>query len=404
MYLLLSQNNHPLVVDFVMLLIILKRGVLLLEVKSIKILEEIHDKKINFLIGSGASYGALKTLSTNYTKDGKKIWFEDIVSALQNEDKRDIARLMFCEQYCKDIIKSSYEMKYKEYDDVFKNYVRFLEYIIFVLSSKKINDIKRCNIFTTNYDLFIEHAANQLIEEKKNFIFNDGSSGFFKKYLRASNFNKQVKDVGIFDNFISEIPMINFIKMHGSVSWKKDNDSICVDYKADFPLELPELSEKYLDGPNTYDDLSKLVIADEDIKKLKDFWNEYKKIPIVNPTKWKFYETVFEQHYYQMLRLLSYELEKKDVYLITFGFSFKDEHIYDLVLRSLLNPELTVIIFCYNDESLEDMKKKFSGYKNVFLVYKHKEDDENSVENLDFSDFNDIISGKEKEGIWKVMQ
>ena len=364
---------------------------------------EIFDKRINFIIGSGASFGALNTLSTAYTKDGSKISFEDIASALENDDKKDIARLMFSEKYCKDIIEPSYTMNYEDKTAVLENYVKWLEYIFFLLSAKKVNDAKRCNIFTTNYDLFIEYAANKIIEEKKNCVFNDGGNGFFKRYLHAKNFNRHMVDVGVFDNFVTDIPMINLIKLHGSVSWKHTDDAICVDYSEEFPFELPTLSKNYLDKAKTFEELSNIDITDEDAKLLDAFWDDYKKIPIVNPTKWKFNETVLEQHYYQMLRLLSYELEKKNVYLIVFGFSFKDEHIYDLVSRSLLNPDLTVIIFCFNQADVADMTVKFGGYKNVFLVYKYKKDNESEVEPLTFSDFNAIISGKAEKETWKVI-
>lgn len=365
---------------------------------------ELYDKRINFLIGSGASFGALKTLSTEYTKDGEKISFEDIASTLENDDKKDIARMMFSEKYCKDIIKPSYTMNYEDQTEVLENYIKWLEYIFFLLSAKKINDAKRCNIFTTNYDLFIEYAANRIIEEKKTCVFNDGGNGFFKRYLHAQNFNRHMVDVGVFDNFVTEIPVINLIKLHGSVSWKHTDDSICVDYDKTFPFDLPTLSKNYLDEVKTFEELSDIDIADEDAKELVAFWDKYKKIPIVNPTKWKFNETVLEQHYYQMLRLLSYELEKKNVYLIVFGFSFKDEHIYDLVSRSLLNPDLTVIIFCFNKDDVDNMKEKFGGYKNVFLIHKHKKNDENSIEPLTFADFNSIISGNADKDTWKVIE
>ena len=365
--------------------------------------KEIYDKRINFLIGSGASFGALNTLSTEYTKGGSKISFEDIASTLENSDKKDVARLMFSEKYCKDIIEPSYTMNYEDKTTVLENYIKWLEYIFFLLSAKKVNDAKRCNIFTTNYDLFIEYAANKIIEEKKNCVFNDGGNGFFKRYLQAKNFNRQMVDVGVFDNFVTDIPMINLIKLHGSVSWKHTDDAICVDYSEKFPFDLPTLSKNYLDNTKTFEELSDIDVTDEDAKLLDAFWNNYKKIPIVNPTKWKFNETVLEQHYYQMLRLLSYELEKKNVYLIVFGFSFKDEHIYDLVSRSLLNPDLTVIIFCFNQTDVADMTVKFGGYKNVFLVYKHKKDNDSEVEPLTFSDFNAIISGKADKETWKVI-
>lgn len=166
---------------------------------------------------------------------------------------------------------------------------------------------------------------------------------------------------------------------------------------------MPTLSKNYLDKAKTFEELSDIDITDEDAELLDAFWDNYKKIPIVNPTKWKFNETVLEQHYYQMLRLLSYELEKKNVYLIVFGFSFKDEHIYDLVSRSLLNPDLTVIIFCFNQSDVEDMTDKFGGYKNVFLVHKHEKGDDSKIEPLTFSDFNAIISGKAEKDTWKVI-
>src|SRR5690606_18131416 len=92
-----------------------------------------------------------------------------------------------------------------------------------------------------------------------------------------------------------------------------------------------------------------------------EFWSKYNEIPIVNPTKWKFHETVFEEAYYQILRHLSFELERPNSVLITFGFSFSDEHILNLVQRSLSNPSLTVYISCYNDFEKFEMKSKFKG-------------------------------------------
>jgi hypothetical protein len=88
----------------------------------------------------------------------------------------------------------------------------------------------------------------------------------------------------------------------------------------------------------------------------------------VNPTKWKFHETVFEEHYYQMLRMLSYELEKPNAVLVTFGFSFADEHILNLVKRSLSNPHLQVFICCYSKGTRDTLEGEFRGYKNVQCI------------------------------------
>lgn len=110
----------------------------------------------------------------------------------------------------------------------------------------------------------------------------------------------------------------------------------------------------------------------------------------MNPTKWKFHETVFEEAYYQILRHLSFELERPNSVLITFGFSFADEHILHLVQRSLSNPSLTVFVSCYNDAEKSAMKEKFKGYPNVkYLTI----DDE-----LTFKRFNKRVFTLAKDG------
>ncbi|MNC15996.1 hypothetical protein D3C75_638400 [compost metagenome] len=98
------------------------------------------------------------------------------------------------------------------------------------------------------------------------------------------------------------------------------------------------------------------------------FWTAYRRLPIVNPTKWKFHETVFEEHYYQMLRMLSFELERENSVLITFGFSFADEHILNLVKRSLSNPQLMVFVTCFNETEHARLSAQFADYANVACV------------------------------------
>ncbi len=108
----------------------------------------------------------------------------------------------------------------------------------------------------------------------------------------------------------------------------------------------------------------------------------------IHPTKWKFYETVFEEAYYQILRHLSFELERPNTVLITFGFSFADEHILHLVQRSLSNPSLTVYVSCYNETEVSEMQEKFKGYKNVKYI--------SIDEDLNFYRFNKYVFTLEK--------
>lgn len=238
------------------------------------------------------------------------------------------------------------------------------------------------------------HTTNCRQINKKNelsFNINDGSSGFLERILSAKNFSNYWCQTGVFGKHSTDIPQINLINLHGSAYWRKKEGVIIVDYS--YPegnIIIPPVAKIWLEQLSTIlNDESKNTNDILDIpayfpdETIRCFWDAYNKLPIVNPTKWKFHETVFEEHYYQMLRLLSYQLEEPNSALITFAFSFADEHILNLVKRSLSNPKLQVFICCYNKKEMEIMASRFKGYKNVKLI--------TLEESLSFTKFNDIV-------------
>nr|WP_283094784.1 SIR2 family protein [Loktanella sp. SALINAS62] len=257
---------------------------------------------------------------------------------------------------------------------------------------------KRANIFTTNYDGLIAHCAEKMVQSGKyDFILNDGSIGFVKRTLQTRSFNRYAKDQGTFSHHETSVPQINLLQPHGSVYWYKDGDNIEVSYDIKRSSTRVDDVSTWMDQ-NFAEILSDDTKTDEDIKtsafavpksNRDAFWEDYKKLPIVNPTKWKFHETVFEEHYYQSLRALSYELEKPNSVFIIFGFSFADEHILNLVKRSLSNPTLKVFICCYSDNTKADLEKKFGGFDNVELI--------RSADKLDFDAFNTEIFSAEPQ-------
>ncbi|CDL86248.1 SIR2 family protein [Xenorhabdus cabanillasii] len=261
--------------------------------------------------------------------------------------------------------------------------------IVNLINRKSANQIHRANIFTTNYDLFFEKASDSLLLESANFIFNDGARGLSKRYLQISKFHTSTWHQGTNDLYKFEIPTINLIKMHGSVSWKKISEyKIEVSYPSNYPEGL-ELDIETSDIQKAVE----LIKNDSSIKSVKEtldlsykneldlqnFREEYNKLAIVNPTKAKFEETVFQQHYYQSLRFLSYELEKPQTVLICFGFSFKDEHIREIIFRSLSNPSLIVYIFCYKKDDKSAIKDLISN-KNIVFISPNSNDSKNIID------------------------
>lgn len=226
---------------------------------------------------------------------------------------------------------------------------------------------------------------------KYDFVINDGSFGFIKRTLQTRSFNRFFKDQGSFDRHEVSVPQINLIQPHGSVYWYKDDENIEVSY------DLQRSSDRVDGVPTWMDAQFEALLGDEakddgdidpndfqfDEDDRERFWDEYRTLPIVNPTKWKFHETVFEEHYYQSLRALSYELEKPNSVFIVFGFSFADEHILNLVKRSLSNPTLKVFICCFSDGIKASLEKKFGVFDNVDLI--------RTDGDLDFTTFNSEV-------------
>lgn len=354
---------------------------------------DTYNKNINILIGSGASADLFPTLRLEI-KDNKNRWETVETLATKYEALHDERTALFMHYYqtCilpAQIFSPSDRISPKGSTNL-ENYEIFIKTLLGLLDRRK--DLNRkINIFTTNYDGCLAHTAdNVLMKGSHDFVVNDGTSGFHNKYLHAKNFNTFQCQTGIFERTSYGIPQLNIIHLHGSVYWSKDEDNIQVKYTNDFKNII---DDKSLGKINEYSEYlvtkggttANIPVVSFTSAQRDNFWLAYNKLPIVNPTKWKFYETVFEEHYYQMLRLLSYELEKPNSMLITFGFSFADEHILKLVQRSLSNPTLQTYICCFSQRGAAELAKKFKTWKNVKIIAPP------DGEVLNFTNFNKYI-------------
>lgn len=341
-------------------------------------MDAVYDKNLNFLVGSGASADLIPTLTLEIKNaHGERHTVETLASELPSDDLRRAALFMYYYEKCvlpaqqlsRNVV-SGIPLK----EAALANYRTLTETVLYALLRRKPLD-KKCNVFTTNYDPSFSIVADEMLQSGAfDFVLNDGSRGFTRRHLQPRNFNTYLCQTGIFERDQTGIPQINLIHLHGSVHWRKHGSGIVVDYS---PYQGPhlvsaELSERLVPFARTLinpdaniNDLAAPAFLDNEVE---GFFGLYNDLPIVNPTKWKFHETVFEEHYYQMLRLLSYELEKPNAVLITFGFSFADEHILSLVKRSLVNPKLQVFVCCYTIAGAERLQREFNAYPNVRFI------------------------------------
>lgn len=353
------------------------------------------EKNITFLFGAGASspffssLGNLEQILSNQSinKNGemliKMIFY-----------KQSISDNSYLINYSNGIIKDDYKNENMFY--ILNEYKRFLHNILEYLKVRNSRvSPRRVNIVTTNYDLFFETALDETLESNPRVYFNDGANGYIKRILNTDNFNKTLLYSGVFDNYSNEVPAINLIKCHGSVNWQEHNTNINARNKIRILTQtsiIDTINEKLslLIEKLDFEAIDLLYGSKNKISSLDDFINllnnditsdiiyyinaisdyieedlcsimtDFNKLQIVFPTKKKFQTTLVNEQYFNLLRLLSYELEKEQSVLIAFGFSFYDEHISEIIQRSLNNPSLLVLIFCYKQITKKEIISQFN--------------------------------------------
>lgn len=169
----------------------------------------------------------------------------------------------------------------------------------------------RVKIFTTNYDRTIEQSASNvgtIIIDGFSFTGPREFSGRYYDFdivLRKSREKEE-------NSFIQSV--IHLYKLHGSVTWEKEEDSIYSKPDiADMPLMIYPHREKY--------------------------------------------EASFDQPYFEMMSRFQESLRKKNTLLVTIGYSFKDKHISNAIYEAYKqNPGFQLLVVDPGIES-ESFKK-----------------------------------------------
>ena len=289
-------------------------------------------KRLCFLIGSGASMPAIN-LMNHFESENKESANEELLRKVKTVSDQLINN------------KSQGDI-----NDVLQSYKRLITSISNILTkSNSRNSPNEAVIFTTNYDLFIEKALDDILPQTP-LIFNDGAKGYFNRYLDSSNFNKTVSYRGLNDNYIDELPSISLIKPHGSVNWKKDNDKILVTDK----------------------------VENEPV--------------VVKPTGYEGQETFLNNHFHDMLRSFQLELDKPQTVLFAIGFSFQDQHISQMIRRALGNRQLIIECLCHTKEDektiLKNLKIDNNPMGNLHMI----KPDDLGIKKITLSDLCDILN------------
>jgi len=346
------------------------------------IVESAH---LNFLIGAGTSsayFDALGNIEDALT---------ELADAPGSEDSKLLVRASIQAYFFENVLIPNIKILEKDpsAEDVLQSYAQFVRTLNRILLRRRSTLLpKQANIFTTNVDMLFEVSMEALSVE-----YTDGFSGKIRPRLDLGDFGTLRFRVGSRYDHRFEIPVFNLIKIHGSAAWAQDEQLNgkteiyfdhgltlvkAVDYLRQSAkqhlLEVIDEETSEGNGPlilpinkllKNADDRINFFESDQrssstvDLNAVRSFTTKYNQLGIVNPDKRKFATTVLNQTYYELIRRFSNELEKENSVLFVHGFSFRDEHLRELVLRAArTNPTLQVIVFCYTRSDLR-------GYRDL---------------------------------------
>lgn len=172
---------------------------------------------------------------------------------------------------------------------------------VFLLKLRTFDCLKRTSIYTPNYDLAFEYSLDKLGIEYK-----DGFTGFVNRIFDPRTLQGKEKTA--------------LIKIHGSVNWIVEDGKI------------KEFQPKFKDG--------KVIIEDT-------------KPVLIYPTSHKLYQT-YSTPYSELMRHMLDETETGKNVIIVMGYKYGDEHINEILIKALENPNNIFYFFLYNPDEEGD--------------------------------------------------
>lgn len=326
------------------------------------LLPYVQSGEINFLIGSGASFPAI-SLAGNIEKDINDLLIKN------NEGAANLLALEFIEKLELESARALSGGARRNSRITIQRYKDFFLAVDSLLFGRKSYLLpKQANIYTTNYDLFIEQACSEI----STLVVSDGfdrKSSVLGRYRFSPEVysDRTYRSGPVYINRQSEIPTINIFKLHGSLNWEKEDEGIYCG------------------------EVSTVRLSEEDKESVELVSRALSEKALILPNLRKFGSALMDHVYYDLLRFLAGSFDKENSVLFVFGFSFSDDHILEVVKRGLRNPTSQVVAFAYSMDEAEKFMSLFSSHKNVIVV-KPPED-----ECIDIEKVTKIMSAIQKE-------
>lgn len=228
--------------------------------------------------------------------------------------------------------------------------------VILRLNQMLKSSAEKMMVVTTNYDLAIEKML-----KKNGFTIFDGftySDNIFNDDEFDWVLSKEVESLNT-KELIYKSNMIDLLKIHGSINWKRDIEGTK-------KVDISEINQILSDKGNNED-------KSENQESLNNVFEENEKlnkIGMIFPSSNKYMQS-YEEPYFDLITRFQEKLHKSNTLLVTSGFSFGDNHISRMILNAIKhNPGLKCLITNYeinNDTStigLDNIDEEKYGNSN----------------------------------------
>lgn len=209
----------------------------------------------------------------------------------------------------------------------------FNKLVLFLMSfASRTGTRDRLNIFTTNYDRLIEAGA-----DIAGIHLIDRFVGHLTPIFRSSrlDIDMHYNPPGIRGEPRYLEGVVHYAKIHGSIDWISSNGNI---RKLGLPFGAKNI-QPYLDAPGLEADPSKIMIY---------------------PNASKDRETA-EYPYVELFRDLASALCRPNSTLVTYGYSFGDDHI-NRIIRDMLTISSTHLVVIAFEDSLGRIMKSYQEW------------------------------------------
>jgi len=223
-----------------------------------------------------------------------------------------LSDLLSFEKYVSDMDRDKYiKSKNKIFDLIKENTSyeydnKYLKHSAFINTVSHLTKTpSKLTIVTTNYDTLLEDAADSI-----GYTVMDGFSFSHRPYFDSDMFEwNLVRDIENVKTRELEYKknIINLLKLHGSLTWERDEKGIRRKEKTDVsnPIMIFPSSNKYMQS--------------------------------------------YQEPYFELFTKFQELLKRPNTLLITTGFSFADNHISQMIIQAILhNKSLAVLVSDYN--------------------------------------------------------